>query len=190
MLMEENRKRIRWSNSFRIFIWRIIKISGGEEVQSMLIPVVVGWVPAGRILRPKRRCRKEVDQRIRSLQNRKAAVECHRLERCQGLWRHFQCSKDLLRPFAFGLLYAQIDGWHGTAVSDVFKKIIQLFSSLKKKYSNLFDTLWTHQAAMTQMKTTTKTPAQTTAPHLFIYSNLSIFNLFEKFKLSLLSKLT
>jgi hypothetical protein len=33
----------------------------------------------------------------------------------------------------------------------------------------LFDTLWTHQAAMTQMKTTTKTPAQTTAPHLFIY---------------------
>lgn len=138
MLMEENR-RIRSSNSFRIFIWRIIKISGGEEVQSMLIPVVVGWVPAGRILRPRRRCRKEVDQRIRSLQNRKAAVECHRLERCQGLWRHFQCSKDLLRPFAFGLLYAQIDGWHGTAVSDVFKKIIQLFSSFKKK---IFKFVW------------------------------------------------
>lgn len=180
MLMEENRKRIRWSNSFRIFIWRIIKISGGEEVQSMLIPVVVGWVPAGRILRPKRRCRKEVDQRIRSLQNRKAAVECHRLERCQGLWRHFQCSKDLLRPFAFGLLYAQIDDWHGTAVSDVFKKKIQLFLALKKNIQICLIPCEPTRQPWRKWKLPQRRQRKRQLPTcLFIYSNLSIFNLFE-----------
>ena len=52
------RKKKIWSTS------RIIIITKKKKKKTRLIPVV-DWVPAGRILHPRYRYRKEVDQRIR-----------------------------------------------------------------------------------------------------------------------------